>query len=50
VPEDDAMEMDSRSGWQGKGALEDGCLVAPQSPGLGLTLDVDAVRPYSDER
>src|ERR1700732_89401 len=23
VPEDDAMEMDSRSGWQGKGALED---------------------------
>jgi hypothetical protein len=23
VPEDDAMETDSRSGWQGKGALED---------------------------
>src|SRR6202035_3490191 len=23
VPEDDAMEMDSRSGWQGKGKLEE---------------------------
>src|SRR5712692_1000221 len=31
-------------------ALEDGCLVAPQSPGLGLALDADAVRRYSDER
>jgi L-alanine-DL-glutamate epimerase-like enolase superfamily enzyme len=31
-------------------ALEDGCLVAPQSPGLGLALDADAVRSYSGER
>ena len=23
MPEDDAMERDSRSGWQGKGALEE---------------------------
>jgi L-alanine-DL-glutamate epimerase-like enolase superfamily enzyme len=30
--------------------LEDGCLVAPQSPGLGLALDADAVRRYSEER
>jgi len=30
--------------------LEDGCLVAPQSPGLGLALDADAVRRYRDER
>ncbi len=30
--------------------LEDGCLVAPQSPGLGMALDADAVRRYSAER
>ena len=29
-------------------ALEDGCLVAPQSPGLGLALDADAMRRYSE--